>query len=349
MKIKVKHLLIGFASIILILLTIGLLTSTHYRYTTRRILNKSSIQLASLQGAIPQPIILQGKLKGKGAFSEAIKGASISAIETTSGYGVSSDGQGNFSLPHLIWYPSASYTLIVSSNLHQSRIFYLKMPAEYPSSLVIDLGELSFEQGIEISKKELPIRYLKFERENYQFYKNIFDEQTKDAKNDHEKADLISKHISTRYNSKEDAWSFYSAREIIERGAPHCSNLALAMAAVMAAGGYPSRTIHTSDTPDYAHTHVAVEVFYDGGWHLYDPTYGVFFLNDFKEVASYRELRLSPELIKAEAFNQLKPDMTEYIMQWMPGLYSSGIYQSYQTDDVLFTESNTSINIALNR
>lgn len=32
----------------------------------------------------------------------------------------------------------------------------------------------------------------------------------------------------------------------------------------------------------YSNTHVAVEIYYNGGWHYYDPTWGIYFLKDSK-------------------------------------------------------------------
>ena len=118
-------------------------------------------------------------------------------------------------------------------------------------------------------------------------------------------------------------------REVLERGSCYCSNLALAMAAITAAANYPTRTVHISDTADYQHTHVMVEVYYGDQWHLYDSTYGVRFLNRQGIVACYRELRLDPALISNATFYGLEAGTIQGILEWMPSAYASGFHQMY--------------------
>ena len=105
-----------------------------------------------------------------------------------------------------------------------------------------------------------------------------------------------------------------------------------------------TRTVHTSDTPEYTNTHVAVEVFYADGWHLYDPTYGVFFLNESGVVASYKELRLNPSLMTTGAFQQLKPEIARAALAWMPSVYSSGLHQLYHVGETEFANSCSVLN-----
>jgi hypothetical protein len=170
---------------------------------------------------------------------------------------------------------------------------------------------------------------LKYDSDNASYYRELFDQLAANAGTDHEKIEAINRFVATKYNPKETRWSFSSARLILEGGAPHCSNLAFAMAAITASGGYPTRTVHTSDTAEYRNTHVVVEVYYDDGWHIYDPTYGVCFLDKNGAVASYKDLRLLPELITQKAFQGLKPNAVETILHWMPKTYSSGFHQIY--------------------
>ena len=99
-----------------------------------------------------------------------------------------------------------------------------------------------------------------------------------------------------------------SPRRILETGSQYCGHLSAAMATLLASGHYPVREIHLSNGQNPPSTHAVVEVFYGGAWHLYDPTYGTVYRNGNGEVASYKELRLDPSLIKAELFQRFDPD-----------------------------------------
>ncbi len=292
----------------------------------------------------PGRFSIYGKLIGSGAFVESLKGAQVIALESPSGYAALSDNQGRFTLPHLLWYPGATYTLFITTDTYHAKQFKIIAPSAYPQDGIIQAGELRFDEGIALPTKEGLVRFLRYDVENRDYYKALFETMTASSLTDHQIIDTICKYIATRHTSTGDHREFKSARQIIEKGAPHCSNLAYAMAAVTSAGGYMTRTVHTSDTPEYTNTHVAVEVFYSDGWHLYDPTYGVFFLNESGVVASYKELRLNPSLITTGAFQQLKPDIARDALAWMPNVYSSGLHQLYHVGETEFANPCSFLN-----
>jgi hypothetical protein len=304
--------------------------SARYQQKLRRITAKFEIEVAAWRSEKPQPVSLSAKLSGSGALIEALKGAQVVALESVSGYVAMTDAQGRFTLPHLIWYPNAEYNLLVRADANHIRRLKITAPPTYPEAGVVDVGEVNFEEEEEIDQRQNPARPLIYDSENNDYYCNLFDRITKGLSGNHQKIDAINEYVAKRHNPRENAWSFHSARQIIERGAPHCSNLAFAMAILCAAGGYPSRTIHTSDDPQYSNTHVAMEVYYDDAWHLYDPTYGISFADQNGRVAGYKELRLRPQLIKAEAFKNIKPDIVSGALEWMLPAYASGLHQTYQ-------------------
>jgi len=317
----------------------GLPWSARCRYVERRAAARLGVTVAAWRGSHPRPVSLSGRLTGGGALAEALKGAQIVAIESASGYAAATDADGRFTLPHLTWYPDAAYTLVVTADAYHTRAFTVHAPPAYPDDGKIAAGDLRFEDGAEVAPSERPARFLQYDRENRDYYRQLFERLTAAAASDHEKVAAVCRYVASRHNPKEDPFRFKSARQIIECGAPHCSNLAFAMAAITAAGGYPSRTVHTSDTPDYAHTHVATEVFYGDAWHLYDPTYGVSFTDRAGDVVSYRQLRLTPGLITARAFAQLKPAVVNEALAWMPAAYSSGLCQIYQVNEAAFVDT----------
>ena len=325
----------------------GLPWSARCHYVARRAMSRFGATVAAWRGVRPRPVSLSGTLAGSGALVESLKGAQVAAVESVSGYAAMSDGAGRFTLPHLLWFPGARYNLIVTADEFHSRSFELRAPAAYPEGGTIDAGELRFDEGAEVTRRDRLRRAVKYDRENRDYYRDLFARLAATAASDHQRIDAVCRYVATRHNPDEDPFRFKSARQIIESGAPHCSNLAFAMAAITAAGGYPSRTVHTSDTPEYPHTHVVTEVYYDEAWHLYDPTYGVFFRDPAGRVASYRELHLMPELVTALAFERVPPDVTAAALEWMPAGYRSGLNQIYEASEAAFVDEGSWIELAL--
>ena len=313
-----------------------LLATADFNYRLKRSVQTAEIKFAAFRGQKPRPVSVAGKLVGSGAFAEVVRGAQVEAVESTSGYAAMSDRQGQFLLPHLIWFPGATYTLVISADIHNVRRTNVSAPATYPTSGIIDIGELLFDEERQIPFLEGPIRHIRHDELNSNYYKELYERLTATAETHNDRIDAVCKYVATRHNPFENAWSFRSARQILERGAPHCSNLAFAMAAITAAGGYPTRTVHTSDNPQFIRTHVAVEVYYDDGWHLYDPTYGISFGNKAGSVASYKDLRLAPTLIERGAFRGIQGAVIQAALEWMLNAYGSGLHQFYYVDEDVF-------------
>jgi hypothetical protein len=333
MKRAIKR--VAIASLILTLFLIALLSpglpwSARMRQNFMRMVVKAEAKVARLQGEHPREVLLQGRLSGSGAQVEMLKGARVFALESASGYSALTDSEGRFLLPHITFYPGAVYTLIVLIDLQNARQF--KVTAPLVADDIVSVGEIVFNNGSDISYINTPVRYMRHDIENDRYYRDIFDSLTADFQADEQKIDAICRYVATKLNQKEEKKKFSSPREVIEQGASLCSDLALAMAAITEAGNYPTRTVHTSDSAEHRNTHVLVEVYYKDRWHLYDPTYGVNFLNNKGGVASYKELRLNPDLITAEAFRGFKAKTVRSILDWMVGTYRSGFHQIYQVN-----------------
>ena len=286
-----------------------------------------------MRGQQPRLISLTGKLTGYGAQVEALKGARVIAAESTSGYSAMSDGECRFVLPHLTWYPGASYNLVIAADAHHLKRIRLTAPPRCPNDGMVDVGELRFDDGSEVDREETLARPMEYDGDNGDYYAELFNRLTANIVTDERAIDAVCKYVAGKLNYEEPAREFKSPRQILERGSCYCSNLALAMAAITATGGYPTRTIHLSDSPEHQHTHVVVEVYYGDQWHLYDPTYGVFFLNRVGEVASYKELRLDPSLVTGGAFPRVNRETIESILAWMPKMYGAGFHQIYQVSN----------------
>ena len=290
---------------------------------------KAETRIAKWRGQEPRLVSITGTLAGYGAQVEALKGARVIAEESRSGYCAMSDVEGRFVLPHLMWYPGACFNLIVSADAHHRKRMELRAPPNYPKDGIVDVGELRFENGYELDREDILVRPMEYDRANIAFYTGLFNRLTNNLETDEQALDAINKYVAAKLNYDEPAREFRTPRQILERGSCYCSNLALAMAAIAAAGDYPTRTIHLSDSPEHRNTHVVVEVYYGDQWHLYDPTYGISFLNRYSEVASYRELRLDPSLVNGSAFRGIKPETTDSVLAWMPDTYRAGFHQIY--------------------
>ncbi|MEW6210237.1 MAG: carboxypeptidase-like regulatory domain-containing protein [Acidobacteriota bacterium] len=318
---------LGLALALILLLWPGLPWSSRVHRSLRRASVKAQIKLAEWRGHDPREALLRGRVSG--SEIEAFKGARITAIESPSGYGALTDAEGKFLLPHLVWYPNARFTLTVTTSDHQSKEIRVIAPALYPDTGVIDAGDLLFADGEAISQSEPGVRRMDYDAANDSFYRDLFDKITADAETDHEKIDAINRYAASKLDYGVKAQSFDSPRQILEGGAAYCVFLAEAMGAITEAGYYPTRIVHLTDSPEYLHTHTVVEVYYGGGWHIYDPTYRVHYPNHQNVAASYAELRLDPTLIKREMFEKFDPKIYGKVFDWMPGVYQSGIHQIY--------------------
>jgi hypothetical protein len=295
----------------------------------KRTIVKTHLRIARLEGKTPAIVSLSGRLTGHGAYAQMVKGAQVTFLQSTSGYSASSDARGRFVVPHLLWHPRAAYDVFVTGDTYTATHFKVTAPAVLPAEAIVDLGELRLEEGEPMADERAPTRFMQYDAANDDYYRGIFQQVTARAENDAQRIDAVAGFVATKLNYNEPAWSFKSPREVLERGSCYCSNLALAMAAITAAANYPTRTVHISDTADYQHTHVMVEVYYGDQWHLYDSTYGVRFLNRQGVVACYRELRLDPGLISSGTFHDLEAGTIQEILEWMPSAYASGFHQIY--------------------
>jgi transglutaminase-like putative cysteine protease len=72
-----------------------------------------------------------------------------------------------------------------------------------------------------------------------------------------------------------------------------CGHAALTFAAIVKRFGLAVRSVqfYYEDPGNIPDSHIAVEVFYDGGWHFYDPTFGLFWTDASGNVLSIADVR----------------------------------------------------------
>jgi len=232
-----------------------------------------------------------------------------------------------------MWYPGASYDLILSTDDRKGKRIHISAP---PSSMaspgILEVGALASEGGREVDLADLhgdtSNSYEAYDLQNRDYYRALYDELTTGVLCDEDKIEAVNAYVSQKLNYNETQWELGSARRILERGSQYCGHLATAMATILSVR-YRARVIHLSDGAAKPTTHVVVEVFYAGEWHLYDPTFGVSFTDRAGRVVSYKELRLNPALINQNSFAKFRQKYPKISLKWMPSVYKSGYHHMY--------------------
>jgi transglutaminase superfamily protein len=300
--------------------------SARCRYALNRVVVKAEMRLAKWRGAPPRLVSLSGKV--------SIPAAQIQAIDSRSGWATLADREGNFILPEVMWYPGASYDLVVTSDAVAARLVRVVAPRTYPATGVLDVGELDLNAGREISLANTlglnSVTYDNYDHKNEGYYKDLFDSLTAQKQSDQQKIEAINDYVATKLNYEETKPEMGSPRLVLERGSQYCGHLTTAMAAILGAGGYKHRRVTVIDDADRRTSHAVVEVFYEGEWHLFDPTFGVAFKDARERIVNYRDLRLDQSPISEDLFSKFKPKFRRRLLSWMPNVYKTGFHHCYQ-------------------
>ena len=301
----------------------GLPWSDYFRYTLHRTAIKAEMKLSSLRGYEPRLVSLAGDC--------GIPGAQVQALNSHSGWATLADNQGKFLLPDVMWYSGASYDLIVSSDGNKGRKIRVSAPETPPPTGIVLTGQLAPWGKVEPLEELIGIRSTSSEEydfDNRDYYIGVYENLTANARSDDQKVDAVNNYIAEKLNYKETQWDIGSPRRIIERGSQYCGHLSVTLATLLSVA-YPTRILDLSDGGSPPNTHVVVEVFYQGQWHLYDPTFGVKHKNKDSKVASYKELRLDSSLISKDIFDTYRQKYPKASLEWMQGVYSSGFHHVY--------------------
>ncbi len=309
---------------ILALFLPGLPWSSASRHKLKRVMVKAEITLNKLRGNEPRLVSIAGET--------GVPGARVQALDSLSGWATLCDPQGKFTLPDVLWYPDATYDLIVSADEDKGEVVKVSAGSLDPSTGVVNVGRLALDTDRRVDLSELPgdnsYTYEYFDLQNRDYYRKVFDELTAHLTLDEEKVDAVNNYVAAKLNYKETQWELGSPRRILEYGSQYCGHLSTAMATILAVA-FPIRIIHLTDKASPPNTHVVVEVFYDRDWHLYDPTYGVKFKNNGGRVASYKELKLNPALVSSDLFSSFRQRYPKVLLNSLADIYSSGHHHFY--------------------
>ena len=294
------------------------------RHTLKKTTVKAEMKLAKWRGHEPRLVSIAGQLNGAGL--------QIQALDSRSGWATLTSRDGRFVLPDVMWYPGASYELVISSDDSTGRLIRVRAPEAFPESGVFSVGELDADRGAQVEIASLigvnSITREDFDAQNRDYYKDLFDKLTAGKQSDDEKIGAINEFVASKLNYDETQWELGSPRRVLDRGSQYCGHLSTAMETLLTIGGYRTRALHMSDGKNPPGTHAVVEVFYGGGWHLYDPTFGIKFNKD-RDVASYRDVRLDTSVISEDLFQKFRPKVRRQFMALLPGIYETGYHHFY--------------------
>lgn len=328
MRLRFKRTSIVVIAVAITLLVVffpGAPWSARNRHTLKRAIAKTEIRLARWRGQNPRLASIAGRVNAPGL--------KIEALDSRSGFAALSDNESNFVLPVEMWYPGASYELVITDNESVGKLIDVRGPSELPESGRFDVGELDLTHAAPVALQSLiglnSITVEDFDSKNRDYYKGLFDQLTAGKHSDEEKVEAINDYVATKRNYEETQRELGSPRRVLERGSQFCGHLSVAMETVLSVGGYRSRAVHMINAGQPLASHAVVEVFYDGRWHLYDPTYGLTFRKSDGQLANYNDLRLDISLISEKALAKLTEDVSRDLMTLLPALYGTGYHHFF--------------------
>ena len=303
----------------------GLRWSRSIRHTLKKTIVKAEMKVASWQGHKPRLVSIEGRVGDAGA--------QIQALDSRSGWATLADREGRFVLPDVMWYPGAVYELVISNDDSTGKLLKVRAPDAYPDRGAFNAGELNTNQGSDVELGSLSgvnsITREDFDYANNDYYKDVFDKLTAGKQSDEDKIGAIFEYVACKLNYQETQWELGSPRRVLEQGSVYCGHLSAAMETLVAIGNYRTRAVNGIDGQHPPGTHVVVEVFYNGGWHLYDPTFGVKFHNKDGQVASYKDVRLDTGMITEDLFVTFDPQFRRKLMEMLPAIYQTGFHHFY--------------------
>lgn len=331
MRIRSKRtaILLIAGALVLLLFLPGMPWSARWRHTLNRTVVKAEMKWARWRGHEPRLISIAGRVN--------TPAAQIQALDSRSGWATLADREGRFVLPDVIWYPGASYNLVISDDELTGRLIKIDAPDSFPESGAFNAGELDADQAERVEIVALmgisSITHQGLDTANSDYYKDLFKELTAGKESNQEKIAAINDYVASKHKHDETPWESGSPRQVLDQGSRYCGHLAGAMQTLAAVGGYKTRAVNMSDGKNPPATHIVVEVEYDGGWHLYDPTYGVKFQIRDGQIASYKEVRLDTSLIPEDLFQSVRGKIRHRVVELIKGIYETGYHHFYQFEN----------------
>jgi hypothetical protein len=305
---------------------------------------RSRLSAATLTGHLPRLVSLTGKLVISRPNVQPLQGAEIEAIDSASGWAAVSDEKGYFTIRFVNWYPGVRYNLIIQPNAYQARQVQIKDTRGNQKEGVIDLGDLSFDESCPVDLAAVPgrqsISHIKYDSKNIAYYRSLFHSLTRDKQSVPERLEAVNQYVAGRLitaaggHRDEDPVhrESESPQEVLEKGTRYCGKMALALATLAESAGYTARLIDLLSSDHIPDAHAVTEIYYEGRWHLYDPTQGLSYPDNLGRVSSYKELRLNPGLITVGHLPLHLPSTRNHHRDKRAAQFYSGSVHYYRLD-----------------
>jgi transglutaminase-like putative cysteine protease len=285
--------------------------------------------LSRLRGNEPRLASITGRL--------SIPGAQVQVLDSRSGWATFADNEGYFTLPDVIWFPFAKYDLVESADGEKGKIIRVTAPERLPENGIFKVEITEGEPIDLVDLKDLPgnrsISLVDYDSQNAPYYRDLFVALTAGKESEEEQVNAVNDFVSSKLDYDQKESDLISPRRVLEQGSQYCGHLSTALATLLATGGYKTRMIDLRDAKTQPNTHVVVEVFYGGEWHLYDPTFGLQLRNQDGNVASYEDVRLNASAITEALFKRFGPTKSREIAAMLPKIMSTGFHHFYYFKD----------------
>ena len=253
-------------------------------------------------------------------------GARIDVLDSVSGWAGIADANGVFVVLDVEWRRRDRCSLVVSSG-GVSRAIAVRLPTEWPADGIVDLGDLSLEHApaepTGVVQGITSVTYVRNPELDVAYFSGVFDGASAGAQTRQGQLEAVNAFVAARYSPAWTAESAGEPREVLATGSAQSGPLARLMATLCYAKGYEVRLVDVVDGVYERRAHVIVEVYYEGDWHAFDPSFGIVPHDGSDRVASLALLRQRPELIAGlpyAATNRPGWDSSR-----IPQLLSSGI------------------------
>lgn len=282
-------------------------------------------RLARWRGIESKPMSIKGRVD--------LPGSRIQTADPNYKWAVIADADGRFLLPELQWFPGTTHKLIVSSDEERNYEFEVYAPWAFPAGGAFEVGKLNTEIEYENAATKISgISNADYDSSSDQFYRKLFGIITEGKRSDEEKLAALNHYVAMkRVKKKKPPSRTISPDQLLKSQSPYsflCGAMSRALAHLAVAGGYEARWVDMIKMREGKRplTHVVVEIFYAGRWHLYDPTYGVSYKNNYGNIASHREIRTESNMLSQHAYSIREG---EKMPRWLADVYSTGLHRVY--------------------
>lgn len=297
--------------------------SPRARHRIGRFLARTTAQLAGHSASDHRLVTLVGRV--------AVAGVRVDALDSVSGWAAITDANGSFTLIDVETRDDDKYDLVITDSGH-ARIVRVTGAVVSIGEALRDVGNVNVDSGRDVDPTEAfginSESTLTTNDIEWAYLAGVFDAVTIGVRGDEARLLAVNDFVSARYSPIGAAAADQSARTTIDTGSSQSGPLARLMGAMCTAAGYDVRLLEIVDTTPGRKAHTIVEVSYGGGWHAFDPSFGIVIRNELGAVAGYEELRQNPRLFDSAPYARFRRPGWDGAR--IPGLFAAGIrHDSY--------------------